>query len=604
MARLTNLPTELALAYMGYLSSSDLYALALTTKALRDAALDAAYRHITILPCERPDRKYNHSHRRIVKLTITLLRNPTLANKVTSLDVDLVHHDYEGIYKPLMSDAIYFRSAADRRLIDLAAEVAGPYTQHRDWICQGNVVGWTYLLFIIVRNLAVLRLGPGFGVFVEDWRDRMYDYDRDDCDSEELVGPYVWDGIRGMYVRRRWRPLDDPRQAQPRDHVLAHLPGLRSVRHVQLDGAGSPSWEWLTLPSLRSYSHGDMARLHVNWREDRERTVQALWPENCVSNIRTLYTTMPTVHDRPRGFDPPFSQFPHLKTVYINLVIRTDRPIVPFSGLGAELGIFTVWGEPRRPFQRLSALAPTLESLDVRLADGPEVEMHIVREQITELHEFARLKHFGIPACVLTSKVDDSEDELELRAGKLLPIEMWPPCLETLSIFANGKGMRLGLGDRIMPYGDALSETMSEILGRRYEVLSLRYLRVDFVSLDAEALARLPLEELQGVGIGVENILPVPAFCSVDTMPRKRGEEIVLEDPYREEPLSGASDPRENQNRRGPDDWPIEPAGRAGVEDVASPPPPVHEAISRWKFFSGGSGSGWVSRLFGSAQPR
>ncbi|KAL1606285.1 hypothetical protein SLS60_003687 [Paraconiothyrium brasiliense] len=522
MAHLANLPTELALDYMSYLDSSDLFSLAQTTKKLRDAALGAAYSHIKISVCQGPDFKHNRSHRRVVKLTTTLLQSPNLAKKVTSLDLNLMPYNYIDKFEPLMSDNQWGRTTEEKRLYDLVVKTVANYTEYRDWIWQGNIVGWTYLLFIITPSLETLRLGHGYGVFVDEWRRWIYDF----RDANAIIDPLRdrsrarrglwqvqhWDGIRGMHKHwdRSHKWTEDVHEEQQQHHKLAALPGLRSVKHVHLADGLRPPWEWMTLPSLQTYEHSGILKNHWPRTHDKVSTIQALWPEDQISQMQELRTNMSiyTAEDRNGQplCDPPFSHFPYLKTVHISLITKEERPhmrgclVVPMESHMREYAY---------PFMRLMPLAPTLEVLEMRLAEGQHVKkggLELFMQPITELQHFTRLKKLGVPAYLLTAQCWRRSDGHAIAAN-VLPIEMLPPNLEVLTIYLNGEGVADKQEAREygnMPYCEAVEKVMRDVLRWREHVLDLSRVRIDYAEFDGGPSAILPLEELEAAGIQVE----------------------------------------------------------------------------------------------------
>jgi hypothetical protein len=532
-ASITNLPMELALRYMSYLSSPDLLSLAQTTKALYPISLEAAYTWVKISACEGPDIKYNRSHRRVIALTMALLQDPSLARRVTSLDLDLMPHNYEGVFERVMPGRSQDRTVEEERLYDSVVETVEGYTDYRDWIWQGNIVGWTYLLFILTPNLETLHLGNGYGVFVENWRTWMYDYrDTDKMKRQRrwevqlgMRERQIWDGVRGVYnpfTTTLERDRSEPGGCHQRNHMLAVLPGLRSVRHVHLGDDLQPSWEWMTLPSLRSYSHVNIQKKHDRWLRDGKQT----------SRMQVLRTNMPTsttedVLDQALS-DPPFCNFPSLRAVYISLVTKSNFP----STQGCLNLSVDRSRQLTRPFKRLLPLAPTLEILEMRILEGTDAEGSMIDESpITQLQQFTALKHLGLPAYILTSQwsvtaLEDlglqeylltklwfaSDLPLDPCREYLLPIEMLPPNLEVLSVFANGDNPRLSPESRNIPYADALGKIARNVLDGREHVRELRCIRIDHARLGAGESALLPLEELQEAGIRIEAIEAVQAL--------------------------------------------------------------------------------------------
>ncbi|KAJ4356715.1 uncharacterized protein N0V89_004751 [Didymosphaeria variabile] len=521
MAHLVNLPTELALEYMSYLDSPDLFELAQTTRKLRYAALEAAYSHIKISQCQGPDFKHNRSHRRVVKLTTTLLQNPDVAKKVTSLDLDLMPYNYIEKFEPLMSDNERGRTTEEKRLYDLVVKTVSRYTKHRDWIWQGNIVGWTYLFFIITPSLETLRLGNGYGVFVDEWRRWIYDFrdtnaivnqSRDQSRARQgLWQVQHWDGIRGIHKHwdRSHKWTGDLREESQQDHMLAALPGLRSATHVYLADDLRPSWEWMTLPGLQTYKHSDILKNHKGAR-DQVSTIQALWPEDQTSQTQELRTNMSiyTAEDinGRRLYDPPLSHFPYLKAMYISLITKEKRRrsqgciVVPVASYMREL---------RFPFMRLLPLAHTLEALEMRIVEGQHMKkggLPLFVSPITQLQHFTRLKELGVPAYVLTAQWWQRNDGNPITQN-ILPVEMLPPGLEVLTIFLNGEG----LPDRDearkygnMPYCEAVAKVMRDVLRWREHVLDLRCIRIDYTEFESGPSALLPLGELEEAGIQVE----------------------------------------------------------------------------------------------------
>lgn len=526
MATFTDLPTELALGYMCHLDSPDLFALALTTRMLSDTAISALYISPKIPNHEEPNHNYNRSHCRVLKLTIALLQNPKLARGVTGLDLDQMHYNYEGLFKPLMPRSRHDRSAAEQRLYDLAAENIAPYTEHRDWIWQGNIVGWTYLLFAITPNLETLRLGSGHRIFVEEW----WDWIRDCRDTEEQQRERElhdlfserkierhWDDIRG--VQRYW-PRDGghnsyPLGRQEYEHMLAALPALRSVQHICLGAGTRPPWEWLTLPSMRSYEHSNMLQNDSRFR-DRPSTIRALWPEDQISHIRCLRTSMSTMTPEDDNgyplFDPPFENFPYLRALYIDLITFEDRPSIRggvVTSLESSFGMF------HRTFKRLAALAPILEVLEIRPVEGIQTLGAYGGPPITQLPHFTRLTQLGVPAYILTTEcLERMRNPLVMiGATRMLTPDVFPPNLKVLSIFPNGDD---DTAPRTYNYrltcSEAVNKVLRNILDWREYALNLRCIRVDYTKRSVDAVAdetRLFTElvlALKEDGIRVEDI--------------------------------------------------------------------------------------------------